>query len=115
MAKQKVVDLIAFEHVLLAMIANNPSSEELEKLVKRITATEHPSDCKYEEDPDFPGTCKNCHWIAADAITDCQWIYRCDRKLRNHVLSILKPNTDKIEVIHLHILIVTTSGKKRKK
>jgi len=97
MAKKKVVSLMGYGNWLLAQTSD---MESLIEKVAAVTAETHPSDHKFSESKEFPGTCGDCGWIDPATETDCE----CPKTLRQHVQ--LLPDVIMSQIFGIEIQII---------
>lgn len=41
---------------------------DINELFQELNVPNHPADHAYEEDPQWPGTCRHCHWISEEVV-----------------------------------------------
>ncbi len=78
MATNKVTDLQKYGEWLMRQVS---SFDEFVKKVAAVTAAVHPTDHKFTESQEFPGTCVACGWIDPATKSDCS----CPKTLAEHV------------------------------
>lgn len=81
MTKKKSTSLQGYGEWLMRQV---PSFEEFVKKVAAVTAAIHPSDHKFAENQEFPGTCGECGWIDPATKSDCS----CPKTLSEHVKAL---------------------------